>query len=67
MLQNRWQVVTERECIARLRNRKLLRDFQIAQETLSDLVDRTEAMTFIRVSDHNAYNIQIIMVLALKA
>ncbi|KAL6480166.1 hypothetical protein MHYP_G00111990 [Metynnis hypsauchen] len=48
-LQSRWQEVSERERRAQLHNRKLLQDFQRAQETLSDLVARTEAMNTIRV------------------
>ncbi|KAL7885933.1 hypothetical protein AOLI_G00062280 [Acnodon oligacanthus] len=49
LLQSRWQEVSERERRAQLHNRKLLQDFQRAQETLSDLVARTEAMNTIRV------------------
>ncbi|XP_022540094.2 glutamic acid-rich protein isoform X1 [Astyanax mexicanus] len=49
LLQSRWQEVSERERRARLHNQKLLQDFQRAQDTLTDLVARTEAMNTIRV------------------
>ncbi|KAI4892872.1 hypothetical protein NFI96_012637, partial [Prochilodus magdalenae] len=48
-LQRRWQEVSEWERRAQLHNRKLLQDFQRAQETLCDLVARTEAMNKIRL------------------
>ncbi|XP_060741808.1 glutamic acid-rich protein-like [Tachysurus vachellii] len=48
-LQNELQELSERERRARHHNQKLLQDFQRAQNTLSDLVARTEAMNTIRM------------------
>ncbi|KAA0709426.1 hypothetical protein E1301_Tti004149 [Triplophysa tibetana] len=48
-LQGRWLEVSEQERRAQLHNQKLLQDFQKAQDTLDDLVARTEAMNTIRV------------------
>ncbi|XP_053091599.1 LOW QUALITY PROTEIN: high mobility group nucleosome-binding domain-containing protein 5, partial [Pangasianodon hypophthalmus] len=49
LLQYRLQELSERERRARNHNQKLLQDFQRAQNTLSDLVARTEAMNTIRM------------------
>ncbi|XP_057205781.1 protein starmaker isoform X2 [Triplophysa rosa] len=48
-LQCRWLEVSEQERRAQLHNQKLLQDFQRAQDTLDDMVVRTEAMNTIRV------------------
>ncbi|XP_056626295.1 uncharacterized protein LOC130438410 isoform X2 [Triplophysa dalaica] len=48
-LQGRWLEVSEQEHRAQLHNQKLLQDFQRAQDTLDDMVARTEAMNTIRV------------------
>ncbi|KAF7707271.1 hypothetical protein HF521_018489 [Silurus meridionalis] len=48
-LQYQLQDLSERECRARNYNRKLLQKFQRAQNTLSELVARTEAMNTIRM------------------
>ncbi|XP_035263640.1 ABC transporter F family member 4 isoform X1 [Anguilla anguilla] len=48
-LQSRWQEVMERERRAWARNRRLLQDFQKAQDTLRDLAARTAAMATIRM------------------
>ncbi len=49
-LQGRWLEISEQERRAQIKNQKLLQDFQRAQDTLNDMVARTEAMNTIRVS-----------------
>ncbi len=49
-LQARWLEISEQERRAQIKNQKLLQDFQRAQDTLNDMVARTEAMNTIRVS-----------------
>ncbi|XP_016301880.1 histone acetyltransferase KAT6B-like [Sinocyclocheilus anshuiensis] len=48
-LQGRWLEISEQERRAQIKNQKLLQDFQRAQDTLNDMVARTEAMNTIRV------------------
>ncbi|XP_073668269.1 uncharacterized protein [Paramisgurnus dabryanus] len=48
-LQARWLEISEQEHWAQLHNQKLMLDFQRAQDTLDDMVARTEAMNTIRV------------------
>ncbi|XP_052005710.1 ABC transporter F family member 4 [Xyrauchen texanus] len=48
-LHGRWWEISEQERRAQLHNQKLLKDFQRAQDTLDDMVARTEAMNTIRV------------------
>ncbi|XP_058654326.1 glutamic acid-rich protein isoform X2 [Onychostoma macrolepis] len=48
-LQGRWLEISEQEHRAHIKNQKLLQDFQTAQDTLNDMVARTEAMNSIRV------------------
>ncbi|XP_016413751.1 glutamic acid-rich protein-like isoform X2 [Sinocyclocheilus rhinocerous] len=48
-LQDRWLEISEQERRAQIKNQKLLQDFQRAQDTLNDMVARTEAMNTIRV------------------
>ncbi|KAK2891133.1 hypothetical protein Q8A67_013776 [Cirrhinus molitorella] len=48
-LQGRWLEISEQEHRAQIHNQKLLQDFQRAQDTLNDMVARTEAMNTIRV------------------
>ncbi|RXN07379.1 glutamic acid-rich -like isoform X1 [Labeo rohita] len=48
-LQGRWLEISEQERRAQIHNQKLLQDFQRAQDTLNDMVARTEAMNTIRV------------------
>ncbi|XP_073677244.1 uncharacterized protein [Garra rufa] len=47
-LQGRWLEISEQERRAQNHNQKLLQDFQRAQDTLNDMVARTEAMNTIR-------------------
>ncbi|RXN11040.1 glutamic acid-rich -like isoform X1 [Labeo rohita] len=47
-LQGRWLEISEQERRAQIHNQKLLQDFQRAQDTLNDMVARTEAMNTIR-------------------
>lgn len=51
-LQGRWLEISEQERRAQIHNQKLLQDFQRAQDTLDDMLARTEAMNNIRVSNH---------------
>ncbi|XP_051715972.1 protein starmaker isoform X2 [Ctenopharyngodon idella] len=48
-LQGRWLEISEQERRAQIHNQKLLQDFQRAQDTLNDMLARTEAMNNIRV------------------
>ncbi|XP_051506026.1 uncharacterized protein LOC127413189 [Myxocyprinus asiaticus] len=48
-LHGRWWEISEQERRAQLHNQKLLKDFQRAQDSLDDMVARTEAMNTIRV------------------
>ncbi|XP_059371300.1 dentin matrix acidic phosphoprotein 1 [Carassius carassius] len=48
-LQGCWLEISEQERRAQIKNQKLLQDFQRAQDTLNDMVARTEAMNTIRV------------------